>query len=117
MRIVWIIVGLLALVIGMIGIFLPILPTVPFLLLATFCFARSSKKLHDWLVYHPILGPPILNWQEKGIIHRYAKIYASISIAAAFILSITLEIKISFLLIQAVVLCSALIFIWSRPES
>lgn len=49
-KIIYIVVGCIALVLGSVGTVLPILPTVPFFLLAAFCFARSSQKLHDWFV-------------------------------------------------------------------
>lgn len=54
MRILYIIVGIAAFVLGTIGTVLPVLPTVPFYLLATWCFARSSKRLHDWLNSKPL---------------------------------------------------------------
>ncbi len=54
-----IVTGLLALGVGLTGFVFPILPATPFLLVATFCFARSSRKLHDWLLSHGFLGPYI----------------------------------------------------------
>lgn len=69
------IVGWLAIVLGVIGIFLPLLPTTPFLLLAAACFARSSEKFHHWLLNHKYLGPYIhLYLDGKGIPLR-AKYY------------------------------------------
>jgi len=53
MKMVWLIFGFTALILAIIGIILPLLPTVPFLLLAAFCFARSSEKIHKWLLNHP----------------------------------------------------------------
>ena len=50
MRIIWIILGFICLALGTIGVVLPILPTVPFYMATVFCFAKSSKKLHDWFV-------------------------------------------------------------------
>jgi uncharacterized membrane protein YbaN (DUF454 family) len=67
----WLFVGL-----GVIGAFLPIMPTTPFLLLAVGCFARSSPKLESWLMNHKTFGPPLRNWREKGAISRRAKIMA-----------------------------------------
>lgn len=117
MRLIWSIVGLIALSLGAVGIVLPLLPTVPFLLLAAFCFARSSDRLHDWLISHPTLGPPIEDWNQHGAIRPFAKRLATLSIAAAFGLSLLLGVKTTVLLIQAVVLSMVLLFIWSRPSS
>ncbi|MBN4075721.1 MAG: hypothetical protein COA71_11495 [SAR86 cluster bacterium] len=117
MRIVWVISGLSALFLGTLGIVLPLLPTVPFLLFAAFCFARSSKRLHHWLIYHPRLGSLIREWNENGIIRRTAKVWASVSIAAAFSFSILLNVKLTVLLLQVVILGCVLLFIWTRPES
>ncbi|MGB3276085.1 MAG: YbaN family protein [Castellaniella sp.] len=60
--------GIVALALGMLGIFLPLLPTTPFLLLAAFCFLRSSPRMHAWLMSHRILGPYIRDFQAgRGI--------------------------------------------------
>ena len=101
---------------GLIGAFLPLLPTVPFLLLSAFCFARSSERLHDWLISHRVFGPPIQNWRDQGAIGRRAKIFASASILASFVPSITLG-TIWIIAIQAAVLSLVAVFIWSRPEA
>ncbi|MEZ5525787.1 MAG: YbaN family protein [Pseudomonadales bacterium] len=67
-RILLIIAGILSLVLGVIGAFVPLLPTVPLVLLAAFCFARSSDHLHQWLVRHRYFGPIIESFQAgKGI--------------------------------------------------
>lgn len=58
------IIGWISVVLGVIGIFLPIMPTTPFLLLAAWCFARSSERFHDWLLNHPRLGPTVAAWQS-----------------------------------------------------
>jgi uncharacterized membrane protein YbaN (DUF454 family) len=56
-----------------VGIALPLVPYLPFLLMAAFCFALSSKRLHRSLLDHETLGPPIQNWEERGAIGRKAK--------------------------------------------
>ncbi|MDT8857616.1 YbaN family protein [Paracoccaceae bacterium Fryx2] len=117
MRWLWKTCGLLALMLALAGLALPLLPTVPFLLLAAFCFARSSARLHDWLVGHPVLGPPIADWNRAGAIGRRAKVLASLSMLAAFGLSMALGVRPLILLVQALVLCAVALFIWSRPSA
>lgn len=68
--------GWLSVALGVLGIFLPVLPTTPFLLLAAACFARSSPRFHHWLVHHPKLGPWIRDYLSGEGIPLKGKIYA-----------------------------------------
>lgn len=74
MRIIQTILGLLALGLGIMGIFLPVLPTTPFLLLSAALFLRSNRRLYDWLLNHPELGPYIRNFMEYKAIPLRVKI-------------------------------------------
>lgn len=74
-------VGWLSVVLGVIGIFLPIMPTTPFLLLAAACFARTSPKFYNWLVGHPRLGKYLVYYLEGKGIPLKAKIYTIALIA------------------------------------
>ncbi len=114
-RIVWLLAGLLCLGAGVLGVFLPLLPTTPFLLLAAFCFARGSARLHDWLVTHPKLGPPITQWREHGAISVQAKILAGVALAVTFAISLMLDIPGWALAAQAVVLAVVALFLFTRP--
>lgn len=115
-RTFWLVAGGIALALGAIGIFLPLLPTVPFLLLAAFCFARGSERLHGWLMSHPVFGPPIENWRDRGAIGRRAKWAATVSILVAFVLAILFGAPLKALIVQVFVLGCVCIFIWTRPE-
>lgn len=95
---------------------LPLLPTVPFLLLAAFCFARSSERLHQWLVGHPTFGPPIRDWEERGAIGRRAKWIATVSMAGSVIVALWLGLPGLAVAVQVVVLAAVGVFIWTRPE-
>ncbi|MEN0108508.1 MAG: YbaN family protein [Pseudomonas sp.] len=69
-------IGWLSVVLGVVGIFLPVLPTTPFLLLAAGCFARSSERFYRWLVDHPKLGPWIRDYLDGNGIPLKGKVYA-----------------------------------------
>ncbi len=76
MRIILLVLGWLFVALGVIGAFLPVMPTTPFLLLAVACFARSSPKLEAWLMNHRQFGPPLRDWRERGAISTRAKVMA-----------------------------------------
>lgn len=116
MKYLWAFFGLVCLGLALIGVVLPLLPTVPFLLLAAFFFARSSERMHNWLLSHPQLGPPIEDWQSRGAINPAGKRLATLSIVVVFLFSLIIGLKLSVLLIQAAVLSAVLIFIWTRPS-
>lgn len=86
--------GCLCVALGVIGIFLPLLPTTPFLLLAAWLFARSSKRFHHWLVSHPKLGPFILMWQSGNGIERKVKIRILICLWASMGVSMIIIAKL-----------------------
>jgi uncharacterized membrane protein YbaN (DUF454 family) len=70
--------GAIAVLLGILGIFLPLLPTTPFLLLASWCFARGSDRLHGWLLSHRVFGAYLRNFEEGRGIPRKAKIVATV---------------------------------------
>lgn len=74
MRIIFLFLGILSLVLGVVGVFLPVLPTTPFLLLSATLFLRSSQKLYDWLLSHPYLGEYIRNFKEHKAIPLRVKV-------------------------------------------
>lgn len=115
-RSLWTAAGVLSFAIGAIGAVVPLLPTVPFMLLAAFCFARGSEKFHRWLIFHPRFGPAIRNWQAHGAISRRAKRAATIAIALTFSVSVLLGVPLYALAMQAAVLAIVLAFLLSRPE-
>jgi uncharacterized membrane protein YbaN (DUF454 family) len=68
--------GYIFVALGFAGAFLPVLPTVPFLILAAACFARSSPQLEAWLLQHPRFGHMLVRWRERGAIPLKAKVFA-----------------------------------------
>lgn len=114
-RLFWRLAGLISLALGVLGIFLPLLPTTPFVLLSAFCFSKGSQRLHDWLLAHPRLGPPIAEWRDHGAISKKAKWLAGIAMVAAFLLAWLGGAPKEALVIQVVVLLGVAVFIFTRP--
>ncbi|MCA1490609.1 YbaN family protein [Ensifer sp. NBAIM29] len=108
----WAMVGL-----GIAGIFLPLLPTTPFLLLAAWLFSRSSPRLEQWLFDHPMFGRPLRDWRESGAISRGAKFLAIALMAVGFLIFwLRVEPSVPAAAIVAMIMIAAGLFIVSRPE-
>lgn len=117
LRFIYVICGLISLMVGIIGAFLPILPTTPLVLLAAFFFSRSSPWLHRKLLTNRVMGGMIRDWQHHGAIGRRAKIIATGLMSflygiTAFYVSVPAGVKVAV----AVVCAAVLVFIWTRPS-
>lgn len=109
--------GWLAVAIGVVGAFLPVLPTTPFMILAAALFARSSPRFEQWLVDHPRFGKPLIDWRRNGAIARPAKI-ASVSLMAVSygIIWFGGSPSLTVRLVIALILISCAVFVVTRPE-
>ncbi|MBT7335081.1 MAG: YbaN family protein [Gammaproteobacteria bacterium] len=116
MKYLWISLGWISVTLGFLGIFLPLLPTTPFLLLAAFSFSKGSEPLHNWLITHPKLGPPIAHWNEHRAISRTVKIYASVTMAGLLLISVLWGVAHWIILTQAIVLTCISFFLWTQKE-
>ena len=108
--------AVLSLVLAVVGLFLPLLPTVPFLLLAAWAASYSSPKLSNWLENHSRLGPPITAWRRGGVVSRRAKWMATICMSAS---SVSLMVLLGLhwaVLATVVVMACVLAWLWQRPE-
>ena len=81
--------GVVALLLGILGIFLPLLPTTPFLLLASWCFARGSTRLHGWLLSHRVFGEYLRNFEAGRGIPLKAKIVATVMLWSSLLLGMS----------------------------
>jgi len=80
-RVLWLLAGACSLLTGVVGIFLPLLPTTPFVLLAAFCFSRGSRRCETWLLQHPRFGPMVRDWRANRAIPLRAKQLATTMMA------------------------------------
>ena len=109
--------GLASLVLGLLGVILPILPTTPFILLAAYFFSKGDNRLHSWLLENKLFGPMIRSWENHKVIQLKAKLWATGFIIPLF--SYTLIFVEVDPWIKALVVLSGigvLAFIWSRPH-
>ena len=110
--------GWICVVVGIIGIVVPGLPTTVFLLMAAWAFSRSSERFQNWLLGHPRLGPPVIAWRERGAIPVRAKILAVAMMTASFTWIVLYVAKSwEFPVIIGVVMAGAAAFVVTRPNA
>lgn len=107
--------GLFFVAVAAIGVILPIMPTVPFLILAAFCFARSHPEWADRLHNHPHYGGPLRDWRDRRAISRKGKI-SSIAAMAAGVVFTFFTLGFPLVLISIAILALVGPWIWTRPE-
>ena len=117
MRYIWLTLGFITLGFAILGVILPLLPTVPFLLIAAFFFAKSSKKIHNWLLTHHLFGSLIDDWHKHGAIAKKAKYMATVSVVLVIAVSLIIALEPLILGIQVILLSLVMLFIWSRPNA
>lgn len=116
MRLLWLCIGWVSVGLGVIGAALPVVPTVPFLLVAAWAFSRSSPELRERIRNHPKYGEPIRAWQERGVISVIAKIWAVVAMSAGVCLTWYLGMEPQIVAIQATICALVAIFVLSRPS-
>lgn len=112
----WRALALACVALGVIGAVLPVLPTVPFLILAAWAGSRGWPELEKWLLDHPRHGPAIRRWRDHGAVPRRAKWLATtMMLASAAILAISPVATWVKVAVPVTMACVAL-WLWSRPE-
>ncbi len=92
-RALFLVAGVVSLSLGIAGVFLPVLPTTPLVLLAAACFARSYRPFHEWLIGHRLFGPIVKEWQEHRSIPRRTKAVAIATMAMTLGASIVFAVE------------------------
>ncbi|WP_431297065.1 DUF454 family protein [Rahnella sp. PAMC 25559] len=114
-RVLLIIVGWICVVLATLGVVLPLLPTTPFLLLAAWCFARSSPRFHHWLLHRSWFGSYLRHWQQHRALPKGAKTKAVALILVTFAVSIYF---VPLLWVRILLLCMMfmlLFMMWRLP--
>ncbi|MFT3688193.1 YbaN family protein [Paenirhodobacter sp.] len=113
---VFLLLGLVFTLLGFVGVFLPVMPTTPFLLVAAACFARSSTRLEAWLLAQPHFGPLLRNWRDHGAIPRYAKWLSLGGSSLGFGMFLLAGPSWILALVVGAGIAAAMVFVFSRPD-
>jgi uncharacterized membrane protein YbaN (DUF454 family) len=116
LRWVWWLVAYLALGLGVVGVVVPGLPTVPFILLSAYAAARGSQRLHDRLQAHRVFGPMIRDWQCSGAVARRAKWLASVSMAVCAAILFLTAPRWWMAATGTGIMAVVALWLWLRPE-
>jgi uncharacterized membrane protein YbaN (DUF454 family) len=101
---------------AVVGAFLPVMPTVPFLLVAAWAAKRGAPELYDRLHQHHVWGPSLRNWRDQRAISKQAKTLALVSMAASWFLLWFLGAALPVRIVMALVFICVSLFILSRPS-
>ena len=115
-RLLWLLLAYATLTLGVIGIFVPGLPTTPFVLLSAYAAARGSRRLHAWLLAHRQFGPMIRDWQASGAVSRRAKRAATAMMALSAVLMFLTAPKAWMAATGTAIMAVVAIWLWLRPE-
>ena len=117
MRGLYVALGMLALALGVIGIFLPVLPTTPFVLLAAACFARGSQRFHRWLLEQRTFGPIVREWEQYRSIPYRTKLTAVVLMTLTFGASIVFFVQPGWLkLVLALIGIGLAVWLYQLPS-
>jgi uncharacterized protein len=116
-QLLWRISTVVALTLGIIGIALPVVPTVPFLILAAWTSSKGWPAVEKWLLDHPFHGPHIRRWREHGVIPRRVKWLATLMMATSAIAIQFIALPGWIRLSVPLVMGAVAIWLWLRPEN
>lgn len=102
---------------GAVGVVIPGLPTVPFMLVALWLFSKSSRRIHDWLYSHRVFGPPLQQWRAHGVIPRRAKLTAvvTMSLSLAYMIAFA-DVGPGITALTAAIMLVGAVFILRQPS-
>ena len=118
MRIIYFSLGWVMVALGVIGLIMPLMPGVVFLIIATWCFARSSPRFEAWLLDHPTLGKPLRDWRASGAIPRSGKAMACVGMTIGFaVFWYSVDPSLPLAAAVAVMFLACAAYVVSRPAA
>ncbi len=116
-RLAFLALGCVCVALGMLGTFLPVLPTTPFLLVALWAFSRSSRRFHHWLFTHPRFGPRLQEWQRHGTVPVKVKASAVTAMGVSFaLLAFVARVAWPVLVLTGGVMLVGATYVLTRPS-
>lgn len=116
-QLAWRALAVASLLLGVVGIFLPVLPTVPFVLLAAWAASRGWPALEAWLLAHPRFGPPIVRWREHGAVPRRAKWAATAMMALSGAVVVFSPLPLAARIAVPLTMAAVALWLWTRPDT
>ena len=116
-RLAFLALGCVCVGLGLLGTFLPLLPTTPFLLIALWAFSRSSRRFHHWLFTHPRFGPRLQEWQRHGTVPVKVKASALLAMAVSFaLMAFVARVRWPVLVLAGGVMLFGAAYLLTRPS-
>ena len=115
-RLLWRVLALVFVALGLLGAFLPVLPTVPFLLAAAWAAGHGWPALERWLLEHPRYGEYIRRWQERGAVPRRAKWTATVMMTFSALVLLATGAPVAVKIGAPLFMAAVAIWLWRRPE-
>lgn len=117
LHLIYLLVGWTALGLGLVGAFLPIMPTVPFLIVSLWGFSKSSERFHNWLYTHKTYGPILRDWDKHRVIPIWGKIWGCLAMVGSLLIMIFLvKIPVYMAWIAGAIFLAVGIYIVSKPS-
>ncbi len=110
------ILGLLSAATGMVGTVVPGLPTTIFMIIAAYCFGRSSERFENWVLYHPTFGKTVRDWRAHRIVPLKAKYAASIMMSLSLTIMLLVGTKLLIVAIAGSCMICVATYLWLRPS-
>ena len=114
--ILWRVAALAAFAVGVIGIAIPVLPTVPFLILSAWAASKGWPEFERRLLEHRLYGPHIRGWRERGIVPRSGKVWATVTMFGSAVLLQLLDLPVWLRIGAPLLMAVVALWLWSRPE-